>query len=227
MRARAIVLALASLDTTLHAHDFITTKITWTREVSRIIYKRCVSCHTEGGSAFSLIAYQEARPWAKAIQEQVLRRRMPPWNAVKGFGAFKNDSGLTQEEIEVIAEWVEGGGPEGNPLYLPEAPHFHPDEQESGGAQMRFSGSTVIRQAVEAIGIRPTQVPANGVLQAIAELPDGRVEPLLWIQQFNPSFDGVYYFRDVLRFPKGTKIEVITPAGEVALVVRKRSKSGF
>ncbi len=25
-------------------------------------------------------------PWAEAIKEEVLARRMPPWNAVKGFG---------------------------------------------------------------------------------------------------------------------------------------------
>jgi len=224
MRACAIVLALASLDITLHAHDFITTKITWTREVSRIVYKRCSSCHREGGSAFSLIAYQEVRPWAKAIQEQVLTRRMPPWNVVKGFGEFKNDSGLTQEEIEIIAYWVEGGAPEGNALYMPAAPHFHSEKQQesSGSRQIGFSGSKVIEQTVEVIGIRPTKVPPNGVLQAIAQLPDGRIEPLLWVQQFNPSFDGTYFFRNVLRFPKGTKIEVTPAAGEITLVLGQR-----
>ena len=223
IRACTIVLALTSLDTTLQAHDFITTKLTWSREVSRIVYKRCSSCHHEGGLAFSLIAYQEARPWAKAIQEQVLTRRMPPWNAVKGFGEFKNDSGLTQEDIEIIADWAEGGAPEGNPLYLPAAPHLHPEEeQESTGAlHVQFSGSKAIEQMVEAIGIRPAEVPPNGVLQAIAQFPDGRIEPLLWVQQFNPSFDGVYLFRRVLRFPKGTKIEVTPPAGGVTLLVKQ------
>src|SRR5713226_8351146 len=133
MRACAILLALANLDITLYAHDFITTKITWTREVSRIIYKRCSSCHREGGSAFSLIAYQEVRPWAKAIQEQVLTRRMAPWNAVKGFGEFKNDSGLTQEEIEIIAYWVEGGAPEGNTSYMPVLPALPAVEEKESG----------------------------------------------------------------------------------------------
>lgn len=224
MRACAIVLALASLNITLHAHDFITTKITWTREVSRIVYKRCSSCHREGGSAFSLITYGEVRPWAKAIQEQVLTRRMPPWNAVKGFGEFKNDNGLTQEEIEVIAFWVDGGAPEGNPSYMPAPPHFHsaPEPTSSLARQLKFSGSKVTAQAFDAIGIRPTQVPPNGILQAIAQLPDGRTEPLLWIQQFNQSFDGTYFFRNVLRFPKGTKIEVMPAAGEVTLVIRQR-----
>ena len=75
----------------LSAHDVISTKLTWSREVSRIIYKRCASCHHEGGSAFSLMTYEEARPWAKAIKEEVLERRMPPFGAVKGFGDFRDD----------------------------------------------------------------------------------------------------------------------------------------
>src|SRR5690349_20907591 len=37
------------------AHDVITTKITWSREVSRLVYKHCASCHRDGGAAFSLM----------------------------------------------------------------------------------------------------------------------------------------------------------------------------
>ena len=43
---------------------------------------------------------------------------------------------------------------------------------------------------------------------AAPQIDVGRIEPLLWVQQFNPSFDGTYYFRNLLRLPKGTKIEV-------------------
>src|SRR5437773_2744512 len=86
------------------AHDVITTPITFSREISRLVYSRCGSCHHEGGSAFSLMTYAEARPWAKAIKEEVLERRMPPWGAVKGFGEFRDDQGLTQEQIELLAD---------------------------------------------------------------------------------------------------------------------------
>ena len=47
---------------------------------------------------------------------------MPPWGAVKGFGDFRDDPSLTQDEITRIAEWVEGGAPEGDPIYLPPSP---------------------------------------------------------------------------------------------------------
>src|SRR5690349_3846066 len=100
-------------------HDIITTPITFSREVSRVLYSHCVECHHQGGMAFSLATYQEARPWAKAIQEEVLQRRMPPWGAVKGFGEFRNDRALSQEQLEMIGDWAEGGAPEGDPKYLP------------------------------------------------------------------------------------------------------------
>src|SRR5438045_9065579 len=95
--------------------DVITTPLPFSREISRLVYERCARCHRPGGMAFSLMTYAEARPWAAAIKEEVLERRMPPWGAVKGFGEFKDDQGLTQEQIELIANWVEGGAPEGDP----------------------------------------------------------------------------------------------------------------
>src|SRR5438105_15040404 len=70
------------------AHDVITTKITFDREMLRIVYARCASCHRPGGSAFSLLTYNEERPWAVAVKEETLRRRIPPWGAVNGFGDF-------------------------------------------------------------------------------------------------------------------------------------------
>src|SRR4051794_40931879 len=66
-----VALLLASVLPAL-GHDVITTKITWSREISRIVYARCLTCHRDGGRAFSLTTYVEARPWAKAIKEEVL-----------------------------------------------------------------------------------------------------------------------------------------------------------
>ena len=81
------------------AHDIITTPVTWDREISRIFYSRCISCHREGGAAFSMADYKDAFPWRTAIKEEVLERRMPPWGAVKGFGDFRNDQALTPEQL--------------------------------------------------------------------------------------------------------------------------------
>src|SRR5215468_7656370 len=101
------------------AHDIITTPVTWDREISRIFYSRCVSCHREGGAAFSLGDYKDAFPWRTAIKEEVLERRMPPWGAVKGFGDFRNDQALTPEQLELLTSWSQGGSPEGDEKDLP------------------------------------------------------------------------------------------------------------
>src|SRR5258707_13042274 len=83
----------------LFAHEPITTKVTWNKEVVRILTQRCLGCHREGGVApMSLARYDEARPWAKAIKEEVLEQRMPPWHAAKGFGDFSTDRALTMLE---------------------------------------------------------------------------------------------------------------------------------
>ena len=87
--------------------------ITWNREISRIVYERCASCHREGGSAFSLMRFQEVQPRAVAIKEAVLSRTMPPWGAVKGFGDFRNDQGLSQAELELITDWIDSDTPRG------------------------------------------------------------------------------------------------------------------
>lgn len=107
------LILFALIAVTLRAHDLITTKITWTREISRLLSEKCITCHREGGSAFSLAAYRDARPWAKAIKEEVLERRMPPFGAVKGFGELLGDESLMQEQLDLISAWVEGGAPEG------------------------------------------------------------------------------------------------------------------
>jgi hypothetical protein len=205
----------------LRAHTFYTTKITWSRDVSRIVYRSCASCHHPGGSAFSLMTYKEARPWAEAIKQQVLERRMPPWNAVKGFGEFRDDRGLSQEDLEIIGEWVEGGVPEGNPIYLPPPPDFA--ETASAGSinanapELAVYGTTVIRHAIEVAGIGPRYVPKTGVLQAIAIEPNGTIVPLLWIEKFHPDWTQVYYYRETLLVPAGTRIDVSPRTGVVVL----------
>ena len=69
----------------------------------------------------SLLSYQDARPWAKAIREAVVIRKMPPWFADPAHGNFSNDRRMPQEEIDRIVAWVDGGAKEGNPKDAPEA----------------------------------------------------------------------------------------------------------
>jgi hypothetical protein len=225
----SIVVLLVAGGAVLTGHDVISTKITWDREISRILYKRCASCHHEGGAAFSLITYQESRPWAKAIKEEVLERRMPPFAAVKGFGEIRDEDALTQEEIHLIADWVEGGSPEGDePQLLPKPPDFSaakpavPAGAAKSAPQLVADGSLTLKAPVTVIGARPGTMAEGSSIQAVAQMPDGSIQPLIWIYDYKPKFDRAYYFEKPLTFPAGTKIDVYPASGgTLALLVKK------
>jgi len=107
-----LVLAIAARTS---AHDPITTKVTWSREISRIVDTRCSGCHRPDGVApMPLTSYEQVRPWLKAIKEEVVSRRMPKWPAARGIGDFENDRSLSPFEVELIAAWVDGGAPKGD-----------------------------------------------------------------------------------------------------------------
>jgi len=154
-----------------------------------------------------------------AIKEEVLMRRMPPWNAVKGFGRFKNDLGLTQEELSLIADWVEGGAPEGDPMLMPVRPAAVASSKFPPAREIAFSGTTILDKKVQAIGIRVGSIPSSGTLQVIAVRPDGRVEPLVWVRQRNLADPGEYWFRSTIRLPARTQLQTV-PGGSASLLVR-------
>ncbi len=207
------------------AHDPITTKLTWTQEISRIVYKRCVSCHLEGGSAMSLVNYEEARPWATAIREEVLERRMPPWGAVEGVGAFRDDPSLTSLEIEMIVSWAEGGAPEGDPVYLPPRPNFE-SLHKPPQASMDSARSVSIRKAVpltlaqneSAAAVRPHDLRDGASMDITAFLPDGTVEHLIWLRDYRQRWTRTYRFRDPVYLPKGTRVVIDSMAPASAVI---------
>ena len=98
---------------------------TFTRDVAPILYKNCVTCHRAGEIApMSLIAYNEVRPWARAIRQATAQGVMPPWHADAPGGTFENERRLTDAEKDVIARWVTAGAPQGDPMDLPAPPEF-------------------------------------------------------------------------------------------------------
>jgi len=95
------------------SHGRITTSVVFNREVSQIFQKKCFQCHTEANVSMSLTTYKDARPWAVAIKEEILEKKMPPWSAVNGYGHFSNDVSLTAREISLLTSWADGGAPSG------------------------------------------------------------------------------------------------------------------
>ena len=201
------------------AHDPITTKITWDREIVRIVNARCLSCHQEGGKAFSLATYNDARPWAQAMLEETLDRQMPPWGAVKGFGQFSNDQGMTQDELDIIANWVDGGAPEGTASDLPkDAKPEAPAAPKHTANEVIVSGEYKLSQPMAVQGLWPKSVPDKASIQVTAELPDGSIIPLVWLQGYQSTFDHPFLFETPLAFPAGTQIHGVPSNASISLM---------
>ena len=84
-------LALASLT----VFSAATADPTFYRDVLPILQKNCQGCHRPGEiGPMPLESYQQVRPWAKAIREAVLTKKMPPWFADPHAGKFANDRSL-------------------------------------------------------------------------------------------------------------------------------------
>ena len=99
--------------------------VTFAKDVAPILYKNCVECHRPSMfTPMSLIAFEDARPWARAIKQRVVKREMPPWTADAPAGVFKNDPRLSQKDIDTIAAWVDGGALRGSDKDMPKAPEF-------------------------------------------------------------------------------------------------------
>jgi hypothetical protein len=125
---------------------------TFSKDVAPILYKSCVECHRPGAIApMSLINYDDARPWARAVKTKVVAREMPPWGADPHIGKFANDPSLSEAQIATIAAWVDGGAPEGNRADLPKPPTF-----TEGWAMGK---PDLIFEMVE-----PFQIPADGTV---------------------------------------------------------------
>src|SRR5271166_5463767 len=80
---------------------------TFTKDVAAILQRNCQPCHRPGEAApFSLLTYEQARPWAKAIKSAVLTKKMPPWFADPNFGKFANDASLSHGDIDTLVAWA-------------------------------------------------------------------------------------------------------------------------
>jgi len=104
---------------------------TFAKNIAPILQEKCQNCHRAGSMApMSLVTYEETRPWAKSIKERVVTRNMPPWHLDKTVGIqhFQNDISLSDEQIALIARWVDAGAPLGDVKDMPPAKQWPIDD---------------------------------------------------------------------------------------------------
>ncbi len=126
----------------------------YANEVAPILRSHCVECHRDGAiGPWSMDGHGRVRNYARMIEEVLLTRRMPPWDADPNFGKFANAHELTREETQTLQRWIAAGAPRGegaDPLAEPLSPL--PD-------WVMGPPDVVMRLP------KPEQVPATGVLE--------------------------------------------------------------
>ena len=121
----ATLVLAASSAVGVHANGAPAEVPTFAKDVAPILYEKCARCHRPGEiGPMSLMDYQSTRPWARSIRAKVASREMPPWAAAPTSMKMRNDASLSQEEIDTIEAWVEGGAPQGDDADMPPAPNF-------------------------------------------------------------------------------------------------------
>jgi tetratricopeptide (TPR) repeat protein len=148
----ALVAVAAACSRTTGQVDTASRAVTFNHDIAPILYANCASCHrpiddaaepkaaaTSGspddpicvaGAPFSVLDYDSVHRHARAIASAVQRRAMPPWMPEPGHGDFANERRLRDDQIALIAKWVESGAPEGDPADAPKPP------ASSGGWQL-------------------------------------------------------------------------------------------
>ncbi len=101
--------------------------VTYYRDIKPVLDARCTQCHTPGNIApFSLLTYEEARPFAEALADSVDEATMPPWPPDNACRSYAHDRSLPAAERQLLRDWAELGAPAGDPGDAPPPPDAPP-----------------------------------------------------------------------------------------------------
>jgi len=126
-----------------------TSVVTFNKDVLPILQANCQACHRPGGiGPMSLVTYNNARPWAKAIKAAVINKQMPPWFADPHYGEFRNAPKLTAANVNTLVTWADTGAREGDVADRP------PDKQWREGWRIQPDVVVSMRE--------PFYIPATG-----------------------------------------------------------------
>jgi hypothetical protein len=186
------------------------------KDVLPVLQSKCQGCHRPGEiGPMSLLTYQSTRPWAAAIKEAVLTRKMPPWPADPHVGHFANVNSLTDAQRATLVSWVDQGAPEGNPSDAPPPMHW----VEGWGAG---KPDLVIQMP------KPYHVPKGGVVEYTYVIIPTHFQHDMWVRaaEIVPSNRAVvHHIIAFLRTP-GSKWFAGQPIGEFFVPSGGRGEDG-
>src|SRR5262249_1585721 len=158
-----------------------------------ILQKNCQQCHRPGEVApMSLLTYNDARPWAKAIKTAVATRKMPPWFADDGYRRIANERKLSDHDIETLVAWADNGAAEGN---LNDAP-----------APLPFADGWNLKPDLVVEMPNPFALPASGTINYKYILVKTSFPNDMWIQsaEMRPGNPKVLHHGKVWVRPPGS-----------------------
>ena len=171
---------------------------TFNKDVAPILFSTCVTCHRPGAAApMSLLTFEDARPYARAIKAKTVTREMPPWPADPQFGRFRNHHPLTDADIQTLSAWADAGSPRGDGS-APTAPVF------VDGWSMDRPPDAVIESPFEFELPAEGQIPAFSVWLKIPFRGEKFVEAI----EMQPTSRAVVHHSSVTlaRLPAGAKL---------------------
>jgi hypothetical protein len=169
------------------------TAVTFNEDVLPVLQKNCQTCHGPGEVApMSLLTYQDARPYAKAIKTAILQKKMPPWSADPKYGHFSNERKLTDQEINTLVAWADNGAVEG--------------EAKDRPAPVQFSSGWQIKPDVIVEMPKDQDIPATGIIDNYYVIVKGNFTEDTWLTaaEVPPSNRGVVHHVRVCIRPPGT-----------------------
>ena len=104
---------------------FLFSQVNYSEDISPIIYNNCTECHRDGGAGpMSFTSYEEVASLGMMIEYVTQSGYMPPWHADPEYANFLGERTLTNEEKQLISDWVNGGMPQGDPSLEAQIPAF-------------------------------------------------------------------------------------------------------
>jgi len=129
--------------------------VSYARQVVPILQAGCIGCHSEGNvGSWAMTSYAKLKGMAAMIEEVILSRRMPPWDADNNVGKFQHSAALKTAEAQTLLRWVRQGAPRGDD------PDPLPTIVTPPAAEWPLGKPDIILRLP-----KPEQIPATGVLE--------------------------------------------------------------
>ena len=166
---------------------------TFYKDVLPILQSNCQTCHRPGEVApMSLITYQDARPWAKAIKASIAAKKMPPWFADPDYGLFANERRLSTNEVATLTAWADTGALAGN--------------EKDAPPPLSFENGWNLKPDIIVEMPKPFELPATGTVNYKYILVNTNFKEDMWVvaAEMRPGNPSVLHHGKVWVRPPGS-----------------------